>query len=164
MQLTDGIHGLDLSFNTEGRISALLSPQKNPYTDEVATAKSGTALYRVTVSAGIAQLYVNNVWLASWRMPETVVSERIYVKGSVGLVQIRETGDKFFFSGSRADGDWNEYFGSTGDPSAIGASCLKVYSKNLEISSEISYSGAILLTIGDTPICVEYLLALVGIR
>ncbi|MBR7097821.1 MAG: exo-alpha-sialidase [Clostridia bacterium] len=141
VQLTDGIYGVDLSFSAEGGISALLSPQKNPYTDEVATAKSGTALYRVTVSAGIAQLYADNVWLASWRMPETVTSERIFVTGSVGLVQIRETGDKFFFSGNKTDGDWNEYFGSTGDLSAIGASCLKVYSKNSEISSEISYSS-----------------------
>lgn len=142
VQMTDGIYGLNLSFSAEGGISALLSPQKNPYTDEIATAKSGTALYRVDVSAGIAQLYVNNVWLASWRMPETVVAERIYATGSVGLVQIRQTGDRFYFSGNKSDTDWNEYFGTSGDPSAIGAYVLKTYSKNLEISAEISYSGA----------------------
>lgn len=142
LQLTDGIYSLQL-WLSGNEISALLAPQKNAYKESICETLSGTALYRVTVSAGIAQLYANNVWLASWRMPESVASERLYVKGSgIGLLQIRQTGDKFFFEGKASEADWQEYFGTTGDLSGLGANCLKVYSKNTEITARIEYASS----------------------
>ena len=141
--LTDGIYSLDLHLAADGAISALMAPQKVPYRQAICEAGEGTAVYRVQVSLGIAQIYYNNVWLASWRMPESVAKRNLYFSGGgMGKVQIREINDKFYYAGNASDSDWNSYFGTTGDLSEIGATCLEVYSQNTAITAEIALTSA----------------------
>lgn len=138
---TDGVYSVDLDISEAGEICALVAPQKNAFRQTICAATEETAVYRVVVSAGIAQIYCNNIWLASWRMPESVAKRSLYVKG-IARLQIRETGEKFYYSGDAEDADWGTYFASGGDLSGIGASVLKAYSRNTLVYTELNLTSA----------------------
>ncbi len=154
VELKDGAYLLHLLFEQDGNVNALVSPQFNTYRDAICTALDGKNLYRVQVSSGIAQIFVNNVWLASWRMPETIADCTASVSGKgVDLFRIVETEDVYFFSGTPNDADWSKYF-SMNDASNTqtdinGLQNLKVYSRDTVLEATLtvgsSTSGAFYL-------------------
>jgi len=63
------------------------------------TAPSGKHAYRITVSNGICQLFIDNEWQASFRIPNVFSIPYIQTKG-VSPVVIRETNELYVFDDS----------------------------------------------------------------
>ena len=132
LTLADGSHLLDLRIAADGTLSVLEAPQLHAERKERAKL-IGSAVYRVAVSNGIAILFSNNRRLASFRMPESVATRNLSVRGN-GLthIQIRETGERFFWSGKPTESDWNSWFATdAGMPAGTGTGkLLKLYSRD----------------------------------
>ena len=132
LTLADGSHLLDLRIAADGTLSVLEAPQLHAERKERAKL-TGSAVYRVAVSNGIAILFSNNRRLASFRMPESVATRNLSVRGN-GLthIQIRETGERFFWSGKPTESDWNSWFATdAGMPAGTGTGkLLKLYSRD----------------------------------
>jgi len=144
IKLNDGAYLLGIDIDSNGIARGLAAPQVIVESTTLFQAAEGTALYRVYVSDGLAQFFINNQWVKSVRLPSSVSGRNLYVSGSgLGKLQIRETRDAFFWSTSSTDGDWYKYFtvpveNATG---AVRGYCLKNFSKETEISAKLDLSS-----------------------
>ncbi|HBF15669.1 MAG TPA: hypothetical protein DDW30_08350 [Clostridiales bacterium] len=139
---SDGAFLLSLQLSEDGTVTAVNALNKNAERATVATLKQGRAVYRVYVSAGIALIYADNEWCGSVRMPETVAPRSLFLSGEgFGRVQVRETNDRFFYSGTPQDADWGLYFSNPFDSYG---NCLKCYSRDTELTASLTVpqSGA----------------------
>ncbi|MBR4013574.1 MAG: hypothetical protein IKJ00_04680, partial [Clostridia bacterium] len=138
IKLNDGAYLLGIDIDENGIARGLAAPQMIVESTALFQASEGTALYRVYVSDGLAQFFINNQWVKSVRLPTSVSGRNLYVSGSgLGRLQIRETKDAFFWSANATDGDWYRYFSvsvenATGD---VRGYCLKNFAKETEISA-----------------------------
>ncbi len=137
--LKDGAYQLNFSVSESRELSVLIAPQLNAYTKVLCKMDEGRSHYRIAVYDGIAQIFVNNVWRASWKMPQTVSKPNIFLRGAgVGSLQIREMNDVYYFDGTPSDPDWSSYFGSNSDFSENKSECLKVFPKNSIATAKIA--------------------------
>ena len=145
--LCDGIYMLSINIGADGIARGMVAPQMEAHSEVLFQAAEGTALYRVYVSYGIAQIYINNVWVKSLRLPTTIVERKLTVNGvGVGTVQIRETNDRFFFSADADEASWYSFFKKDNVDLAY---CLKTYSQETVVSADLEMcatpSGAVYL-------------------
>ena len=141
----DSAYLLAMRFNADGTVDGLVSPQKTAYVEHLFDATEGTNLYRVYVSSGIAQIYINNVWCKSMRLPDSIADRNLYVDGSgIGTLQLREVKDLFYYNGAPSDGDWNEYFGVDIEDvnGTVRGHALKLYSQDTTVSMTLDLSSA----------------------
>ncbi len=144
---------LNLSFRADGSVVGVVAPKMLAYEETLTQAKDGTHLYRVNVVGGIGQLFIDNVWVASWKLPRTVSPRDLFVNGTgIGMLRITEVDDRFYFIGNRTDADWDDYFAvdkkNSSDvvniitPWSGDTRALKVYSKNTTVSATLDISSA----------------------
>lgn len=111
LSMSEGAFFLNLAFAADGTVKGTVAPLLTPFEQVLTQVKDGTHLYRVSVSNGIGQLFADNVWIASWKLPRTVADRNLYLNGSgIGMLRITEIKDLFYFSADRTDADWNDYF------------------------------------------------------
>lgn len=155
MSFCDGLYLLGLKITADGALSILEAPQLETVYAEYGSL-TGNAVYRVAVSNGVAILFRNNLRLVSFRMPESAVSRNLYVQGAgLTYLQIREAGERFFWSGMPTDSDWDSWFAvSAKTPLDQGeGKCLKLYAHNTEISATLNVSA---LTTGSFYLVARY--------
>ncbi|MBQ7346361.1 MAG: exo-alpha-sialidase [Clostridia bacterium] len=155
VNFTDGAYLLSLKFASDGTVSGLVAPQKMAYVETLFTAQ-GSNLYRVYVSLGIAQIYVNNVWVKSLRLPDSIAARNLSVSGTgIGMLQFRESNDLFFYEGTPSDSDWDNYF----DADIVNGvkkedyHLLKTYSQNTTVSATVDLSA---VTSGEFSLVTRY--------
>lgn len=130
----DGAYLLSVDISEDGVARGYLSEQ-NVYYATLFEASAETAVYRIYVSAGLAQVYVNNRWLTSFALPTTVLGRSLSVSGSgLGVLQLREVGETYFLSLRADDADLSKWF--TTDP--FGFTTLKTYARNTEIAATVT--------------------------
>lgn len=138
IQLCDGAYLISLSIGADGIAKGYVSEQSISY-ETMFNATEGTNIYRVSVSSGIAQIFVNNAWVKSFCLPTTVLSRGITVGGKgLANVQIRETNDKFFFSANAGDAEWDQYFSID---ELNKAHTLKTYAKNTTVEATLNVTA-----------------------
>ena len=135
--LCDGAYLLSVSLEADGIAKGYVAEQNVSYAPLFETV-DGSHFYRIYVSGGLAQIFIDNVWTKSYCLPTTVIDRGISVSGSgLGMVQIRETNDQFFFSANATDADWNDYFTLDGEKKAY---TLKAYAKNTTLEADLTVS------------------------
>ncbi len=164
VSMVDGMYFMNLMLRADGTIKVTLAPQLVAYEETLAQAKDGKHMYRIVVSGGIAQLYVDNVWAASWRLPTSIAETGLFVCGSgIGTLRITEIHDRFYYSGNRTDADWNDYFAPQKTkkdeyvdiytPWESEARVLKVYSNDTTVSATLDLTAN---TTGSFYLFVKY--------
>ncbi len=137
--LCDGAYLLSMSIDAEGIARGYVAEQFVIYAP-LFEAANGTDFYRIYVSGGLAQIFVNNVWVRSFCLPTTILDRQLSVSGKgLGTVQIRETEDRFFFSADASDPEWAQYF--TLDEAGK-AYTLKAYAKNATVIATLDAATA----------------------
>ena len=101
IDMNDGVYNIDLEAKN-GEIIAQTYPNGDRGVVEEAvlcTLPAGRHVYRLIVSNGIAQLFIDNVWTASLRLP-VAYSERYAKVSGTGTVYVRETADLYIHNDS----------------------------------------------------------------
>ena len=153
VSLADGAYFMNIVFAADGAVKGMVAPHMTAFEEVVAQAKDGTHLYRLSVSSGIAQLFIDNLWVASWRLPRSVAENSLLVHGSgIGMLRITEIHDRFYYSGDRDDTDWDKYFPvakkkasevvNIVTPWGGDSRMLKVYSKDTKISATLKIGSS----------------------
>lgn len=153
ISFVDTAYFMNLLFSADGSVKGVIAPKMIASEEHLTQAKEGTHLYRVCVVNGIAQLFIDNVWVASWKLPKTVSPRTLSVKGDgIGMLRITEVDDRFYFSSERSAADWDDYFAVdkknandvvnivtpwTGDTRV-----LKVFSKNTTVSAKLNLTSS----------------------
>lgn len=149
ISLADGAYFMNLVFAADGTVKGMIAPHMTAYEETVAQAKDGTHLYRLSVSSGIAQLFIDNLWVASWRLPRSVAENSLFIHGAgIGMLRITQVHDRFYYSGNRDDADWDKYFAvdkkkasevvNIVTPWGGDTRMLKVYSKDTKVSATLN--------------------------
>lgn len=139
ISLCDGAYLLSMTVDSDGLAKGYVAQQSVTYSP-LFEASEGTDFYRIYVSGGLAQVFVNNVWVKSFCLPTTILDRGISVSGiGLGTVQIRETGDKFFFSADADESEWGQYFTLDEVQKAY---TLKAYAKNAVVSATLNTASA----------------------
>ncbi|MBR7098485.1 MAG: hypothetical protein IKC59_03640, partial [Clostridia bacterium] len=137
--LCDGAYLLSVSIGADGIAKGYVTEHSVTY-EPLFEASEGTDFYRIYVSGGLAQIFVNNVWVKSFCLPTTVLDRQLSVSGKgLGVVQLRETEDKFFFSANKSEADWNDYFTLDEEKKAY---TLKAYAKNTTVEAVLNPATA----------------------
>ena len=152
VSFVDTAYFMSLAFSADGSVKGLIAPKMIAHEELLTQAKEGAHLYRVCVVNGIGQLFIDNVWVASWKLPKTVSPRTLSVKGEgIGMLRITEVDDRFYFSSERSAADWDDYFAVdkknasdvvnivtpwTGD-----TRMLKVFSKNTTVSATLNLTS-----------------------
>ena len=96
IELNDGVYLTDLDAKN-GQLIAQTYPNGSRGVveeDTLCTLPAGRHAYRLTVSNGIAQLFIDNVWTASLRLPVSYAEPNVKLNGT-GTVYVRETADLY---------------------------------------------------------------------
>lgn len=99
--MNDGVYDINLEAKN-GRIIAQTYPNGTRGVVEEAelcSLPAGRHAYRLTVSNGISQLFIDNVWAASLRLPVNY-SQRYAKISGIGTVYVRETADLYIHEDS----------------------------------------------------------------
>lgn len=158
MCMSDGAYLIDLSFAPDG-IMASTSPLGPLGTMERVTlapapAAGSPILYRVQVSRGIAQLFADNAFVASFRLPEqwggAYVDARTRDGAKTTFTAVRKTIDRYTYATGfdQPDGYWQEANGwQIADGSlSSGTDCtqpalLYAFARNPEFSARLRVNG-----------------------
>jgi len=117
MKLCDGAYYIDLTAKDR-----VLTAKTYPNgaagvveTDNIGYLGEGRHIYRIPVANGIAQLFVDNVWVYSFRLP-TLECDASITMFDIGGVLIRETNDRYVFEDNfdgKAELDSSVYYSVT---------------------------------------------------
>lgn len=153
MRMSDGVFLTDITFAPDG-ITALASPlgmQGNTETQLLAPAPAAnqTVLYRVQVSRGIAQLFADNLFVASFRLPEEWGKAYLDANTSGGaqttFTALRKAEDRYTYETGfdTDDGYWPDGTVADGYLTADGGqpAMLYAFARNPEFSARIRVSG-----------------------
>ncbi len=114
--LYDGEYELSLKLN--GKISALTQPvTEGEMQEKILSENTETGYYRITVYRGIAQLFIDNDFVASFRLPKVAhkpsLRRTVSDASSSTFIAVKNTDDVYYMSEDFQGGkpkDWSEFW------------------------------------------------------